>query len=158
MALRVSTPVCKSQASKASLLARREHVPDHAHQSSVLHGSGNPLLVAELLVDSVRCGVGAFFQTHIDAEAWRQSILEAHAHGESDDSAQTAVCRGRCEEDGDGGNARSRARGRSDEDVGQIDDGKTGKRVGVLWILDGGDEVVDLLRVYLLARGVIFVV
>jgi hypothetical protein len=132
------------ETSKASLLARREHVPNHAHQSSILHGSGNTLLVSELLVDCVRCSVRALLQAHINAEAWRQGVLQSHADGQSDDCAQTAVCGSRCEEDSDGGDARCRAGGSCDEDVGQVDDGKTGERVGVLWVLDGGDEVRSL--------------
>jgi len=60
-----------SNTSNTGLLARREHVPDHAYQSPVFHGSGNTLLVGQLLVDCVRCGMCALFQTHINAEAWR---------------------------------------------------------------------------------------
>ena len=111
------TPLCRCKslypqeehASNASLLAGRQHVPDHAYQCSILHGSGNTLLVSELLVDCIRCSVCALLQTHINAEAWRQGILQSHAHGESDDGAQTAVSGGRCEEDSDGGDARCRA-------------------------------------------------
>jgi hypothetical protein len=56
---------------QATSLARGQHVPNNADQSSVLHSSCNALFITELLVDSISGGVGAFLQTHINAEARR---------------------------------------------------------------------------------------
>jgi len=51
-------------------LARGEHLLQHAHQRTILEGSGDPLLVSELLIDLLISAVGALFYADIDAKAW----------------------------------------------------------------------------------------
>jgi hypothetical protein len=143
--------------SEAASLARGQHVPDDADQSSILHCGCDALFITELLVDSISGGVGAFLQAHVDTEAWWESVLQAHTHSQSDDGTQTAVGSGRREQDSDSGDARSRTSRCGDENIRQVYDRKTGERVWVLGVLDGGDEVVDFLRVYLLTWRIIFV-
>ena len=53
-----------------NLLARGEHLLQHAHQRTILEGSGDPLLVSELLIDLLISAVGALFYADIDAKAW----------------------------------------------------------------------------------------
>lgn len=139
-------------------LACRQHVPDHADQCSVLHCSRYALFITELLVHSIGRGVCAFLETYVNAEAWWQSILQAHAHSQSDNGSQAAVSGSRSKQHSDRGNARGGSSRSGDENVGQVDNGKTCKRVGVLGVLNRGDKVVDFLRVYLLTRGIIFII
>ena len=57
------------------LLARLHHLGDDLHQRSILKGCGNPLLVAQLLVNLISRAVGSFFDAYVDPEAWWEGLL-----------------------------------------------------------------------------------
>ena len=137
------------------LLAGGKHLPQHAHEGAVLQRSSDPLLVAELLVDSLVGAVGALLNAHVDAVARGQCLLEADAHTQADDGGERAVRDGGCDLDEDGADGGQRRHGGQDVDVGQIDDGERAQRERVLGVGDGGDEVVDFLLVDVLDAVVV---
>jgi hypothetical protein len=124
-----------------SLLARGKHLPQHAHQRAILQGSGDPLLVSQLLVDLHVGAVRALLDADVDAEARGQGLLEAHADAKTDDSGQGAVGDGGRDLDDDGADGGQRRRGRQNADVGQVDDGQRAEGQRVLGVANGGNEV-----------------
>ena len=123
------------------LFARGEHLLEDAHQGSVLEGSGDALLVAQLFVDLLVSTVGALFDTDIDTEARGQGLLQAHTYTEANDGGKRAVRDGRGDFDHDGADVGQRRGWGENVDVGQIDNRKRAEGQGVFGIADGGNEV-----------------
>lgn len=67
------------------LLTGLQHLPQHAHESPILHCSRHPLLVTQLLVYLLPGTMRTLLDPDIDSKPWRQGLLETHSHAQPDD-------------------------------------------------------------------------